>query len=443
MKKNTKEDNKIIEEKLKEIGLNLAKIPDSLLNVESIKYKPLKSYEDNNYKVYKYVDVKNIDILITPVDRLDDLNEKLKKALPLSYYIDTKNEETIEQQETFNEMIENLNLEKFDEIEKEQEELKEKIPYEIKYQNNYIWQIYYSDIDDKYFMLHSSNERNSEALFYLIKKKLSKKKEMVYIPISHLEYTNNVLNKTEIADLENYLWFFTKEWPSIYEVYDAKNKVNIEIIGKTKVYNNVKSTYKISLKNKEEAKEFYNLTKALFILQSNDEMQYDFKPVLNNEGTLDFCYNLKKINYTNLSEFIRQEVEVKQDKIEKIENENIINAEKLEILKQTVEKQKEEDLLKEKQIANFLECKKSFFGRVKFFFKKGKNIKKKNTEEKIKELLKDEEQESNIKHHPKIEKKKLYTIEDLLTVCYSLKDVETALKNMEMDISIREQERKL
>ena len=55
MQKNTKENRKIIEEKLKFIGLDLEKIPQSLLNVEKIKYKPLKTYEDNNYKIYKYV----------------------------------------------------------------------------------------------------------------------------------------------------------------------------------------------------------------------------------------------------------------------------------------------------------------------------------------------------------------------------------------------------
>lgn len=436
LKRNTKEDNKEIEEKLKSIGLDFKKVPKSLLNINSIKYKPIKSYEDNNYKIYKYVDVKDIEILITPVDRLDDLNDKLKKARPLVDYIDKNNKETIEEQETFIEMIKDLNVERFEEIEEEQKEFEDKIPYDIKYQNNYIWQIYYSDIDDRYFMLHSSNERNSEALFYLIKKKLERKKTRIYIPISHLEYSNKVLNKTEITDLENYLWFFTKEWPNIYEVYDKDDRVSLQIIGKTKVYNNVKSTYKISLKNKEEAGEFYKLIKALFILESNDEMQYDFKPILNENGTLDFCYNLKKINYNSLSEFIRQEVEVNQEKIEKIENENILNAEKLEILRETVNKQKEEYLLKEKQIANFLECKKTFFGRVKFFFKKGKSIKK-NDNSKQKDALEENKQLETI-HHPKIEKKKLYTIEDLLTVCFVYKDVETKFKNMEMDIKALE-----
>lgn len=439
MQKNTKEDNEIIEEKLKFIGLNLKKIPQGLLNMEKIKYKPLKTYEDNNYKVYKYVNVKDIEILITPVDRLDDLNDKLKKALPLAVYLNSESEETVEQYSTFLNMLNNLDIDKIKEIEEEQKTLSKEIPYEVKYKNNYIWQIYYSEIDNKYFMLFSSNENNSEALFYLIKKKLqgqkARKQEKIYVPISHMEYSNKMLKKTEISDLENYLWFFTKEWANIYEIYNQNEELRIEIIGKTEVYEGVKSLYKIILKNEQEAQEKFKLLKALFILQSNDKMEYDFKTIINEKGSIDFCYNVKKINYENLSEFIRQEVEVKQERIDYLFNENILMVENLELLKETVKKQNKEYLIKEKQITNFLECKKTFFGRVKYFFKKGnkvKDINKNNTGEK-------EEKESiEIKQIEKLEKKALYTIEDLLKICEVLKQEENKFKNMQMDIKALE-----
>ena len=171
MQKNTKEDSKVIEKKLKAIGLDLSDIPKSLLNMEKIKYKQLKTYEYNNYKIYRYVDVKDIEILITPVDRLGELNEKFKKALPLGVYLNSENEETIEYYTTFLNLLNNLDIEKLKQIEDEQKSLNKNIPYEIKYNSNYIWQIHYSEADDKYFMLFSSNENNSEALFYLIKKK--------------------------------------------------------------------------------------------------------------------------------------------------------------------------------------------------------------------------------------------------------------------------------
>lgn len=439
MLKDTKEDNKTIEKKLKSIGLDLENIPNSLLNIEKIKYKPLKTYEDNNYKVYKYVNIKDIEILITPSDRLDDLNQKLKRALPLAFYLKSENEETIEQYTTFLNMIRKLDLEKLKSIEQEQKMLSKEIPYEIKYKNNYIWQIYYSEIENKYFMLFSSNENNSEALFYLIKKKIamqkSKKSEKIYVPITHMEYSNKNLKKSEIADLENYLWFFTKEWPSIYEVYNEKGEQSIEILGKTVVYEKVKSMYKITLENKEKASEQFKLLKALFILQSTDGMEYNFKTIINERGSLDFCYNLKKITYENLPEFIRQEAQVKQEKINKTFSENILNAERLELLKETIKKQKEEYLLKEKQITNFLECKKSFFGRVKYFFKKDA---KTNKLKEIKSVEEKEEKNIEIGVVEQIEAKDFYTIEDLLKICEILSKQETKLKNMQMDIKALE-----
>lgn len=436
MQKNTKEDSKELEEKLKYIGLNLEKIPKCFENNETIKYRPLKTYEDNNYKVYKYVDIKDIEIYITPVDRLENINEKLKTAKPISYYIQLNSEENLEEYTTFLQMLNNLNIDKIKEIEEEQKELNKQIPYEIKYKNNYIWQIYYSDVEDKYFMLYSSNENNAECLFYLIKRKIeaqrSRKKELIYVPISHMEYSNKLLKKSEISDLENYLWLFTKEWPNIYEVYNTNNEVSLEILGTTAVFDGVRSIYKITLKDKEETGKVFKLIKALFILESNEEYEYNFRTLINEEGSLDFCYNMQKITYENLSEFIRKEVEVKQEKINELYEKNIMLAENLELLKETVKKHNEEYLSKEKQITQFLECKKTFFGRVKYFFGKGKKIKKE-------ELQETKEKNSiEITKLETIEKKDFYTIEDLLKVCEILKAEQTKNKNSEMDIKALE-----
>lgn len=436
MQRNTKEDSKELEEKLDYIGLNLEEIPKCFENEERIKYRPLKAYEDNNYKVYKYVDIKNIEIYITPVDRLENLNEKLKIAMPISYYMKLNSEENLKEYTTFLNMLNHLNIDKVEDIEEEQRTLNAQIPYEIKYKNNYIWQIYYSDVEDKYFMLYSSNENNAECLFYLIKRKIgaqrTRKKELIYVPISHMEYSNTLLKKTEITDLENYLWLFTKEWPNIYEVYNTNNEVSLEIIGTTTVFDGVRSIYKITLKDKEEAQKVFKLIKALFILRSNDEYEYDFKTLINEEGNLDFCYNMQKITYDNLSEFIRKEVEVKQEKINELYEKNIMLVESLELLKQTVKKHNEEYLSKEKQITQFLECKRTFFGRVKYFFGKGKKIRKE-------EIVDSKDEKSiEIAQLETIEKKEFYTIEDLLKVCEILKCEETKYKNSEMDIKALE-----
>lgn len=75
---------------------------------------------------------------------------------------------------------------------------------------------------------------------------------MIYVPISHKEYSGAFLTKSEIADIENYLWYFTKEWPSVYEVFDEKGNMNIKVVGITPVYEKLKSSYVVELNSKEE-----------------------------------------------------------------------------------------------------------------------------------------------------------------------------------------------
>ena len=78
MRKNIAEDKEKLKEKLEYIGLNLEKIPKFLTEFTPFSFRPLKSYNDTTYKVYKYIDVNNIEILLTPTDRLTNLNEKYK-----------------------------------------------------------------------------------------------------------------------------------------------------------------------------------------------------------------------------------------------------------------------------------------------------------------------------------------------------------------------------
>ena len=141
-------------------------------------------------------------------------------------------------------MLKNTEVAEIQALEAEQEILKNKIPYEVKYTNNFIWQIYYSDVSNQYFMLVPTNEYSASGLFYLLKKQIeaqkSRKKEFIYVPVSHQEYSGNYLVKSQITDLENYLWYFTKEWPAIFEVYDQKEKMTLKITGKTKVYEKYK-----------------------------------------------------------------------------------------------------------------------------------------------------------------------------------------------------------
>ena len=51
-----------------------------------------------------------------------------------------------------------------------------------------------------------------------------------------MEYTGGFLSKSEIDDMENYLWYFTKDWPNIYEIFDKDNNLFIKIVGQTNIY---------------------------------------------------------------------------------------------------------------------------------------------------------------------------------------------------------------
>ena len=83
MARTTKEAEKTIEKNLEYIGLKLNKLPTFLKQYESLNFRPSKSYDDKVYKVYKYINIKNIEILITPSDRLMELKERYKLASPI------------------------------------------------------------------------------------------------------------------------------------------------------------------------------------------------------------------------------------------------------------------------------------------------------------------------------------------------------------------------
>ena len=449
MAKSTNENDVEIKEKLEKIGLDLKKVPKYLTEIEPIQYRVTKKYEQTSEKVYRYINIKDIDILITQSDRLDEMSLKYKKAKPLADYIEEKGEENLEEHDIFIRMLKDLDLERLKDLEKQQEPFKENIPYEVKYKDNFVWQIFYAEASNRYFMLFPSNETRTESLFYLIKKKIearkSRKKELIFVPICDQEYHNTFLKRTQIADLENYLWLFTGNWPSIYEVYDKKDEMSLQIVGETTTYDKIKSLYKIVLQDKTQAQEYYKLVKALFILQTYDEQAYHFKVEIGREGDLEFSmgYSMQKLNYATLPSFIQKESTHMYREIENLTDKLVFESETLELLKQTIEKQTEEYRVKEKQIVTFLECKKTFFGKVKYFF--GSKKTKKTEEEKLKEVMeekykKEEKEELSLEELPILKQES--TIEDLLKLCDILKERETLYKNIEMDIKAAENKKK-
>lgn len=443
--KGTTENLNILRDKIDYIGFELEKVPEFLKEFEPLNYRVPKVYDETTYKVYKYVKVRNIEILITPKDRLDELSERYKLASPLFTYMKPETNEDIEKYAYFLKMINQTRISDIENIEKEQKEFEKEIPFDVKFSNNFKWQIFYSDYADKYFMLASTNETDNSPMFYLLKRKMeenksrSKKEGTIFIPISNEEYSEVILKKSEIEDLENYLWYFTKNWPSIYEVTDQDGNTFLQIVGDTIIYDKMTSQYRIVLKDKKDAMKKYKLIKALFILAYDLPNEYKFQVKISEDGGIDFYYKDTKIEYDTLAEFLKNEA------ITKIkENDSMKNATKeikadIKDLQKQEEEKKQEYLRKEREIVTFLECKKTFVGRIKYFFK-GKKSKKGQEDnehsankERLKEILNQDKENSTHYKEEELETRN-YTVEDIIKIGKELEDNRKENKNAKLDL---------
>ena len=435
-KKNARE----ITEKLEYICLNLEEIPETLKYVENISFTPNAGIEENKYRQYRFIAPKELEILISPCNRLENTKAKYSRAKPLVSYLDPKNEEEQKLHEEFLRMLDEVQIDDIKEIEAEQQNLNKKIPFKIRYPKNYLWQIYYSEEDEKYFMIVTTKDKDYSTFFYILKKQLEKKKAgKIFVPISNIDYSKDILNKVEIQSLENYLWTFTNDWPSIYEVFDKTGKMSLQIIGQTQVLETMRSEYKVKLSNKIDASKFFKLVKALHMLQMEIPEYYKFEAQIDKQGELEFYYNDEKLTYDLLGDFVNLQynkiVEIRKN----VQNDNIEYQKKLSALKQETERLEAEYIEKEKQISTFLECKKTFFGKVKYFFKySGKKSKKTDVKNTPKEEVIVEEK--TLKQEEIIEKneEKVKTQYDLYDLIQKGKDAaqkEKEFNNTKMDIN--------
>lgn len=434
----TKQD---LKEKLDFLGLDIEDLPNFLTKVEPVSFNPSRLNNDKELKVYKYVPIKDIDIYCTPAYRDDPVREKYSKASPLGLYLKKpESGEDFERQKDFFKMLEDFSIEEFYEINDRQNDMNNKIPFKVFYPRNQLWQIYYSEQSNKYFMLVSTKEDTYSEFFYLLKKQIEidklsprskKRDEKIYVPISYVNYNEEILTNKQINDIENYLWVFTKNWPLVYEVYDKNDEISMQIIGETYVYENLKTTYKVVLKSKIEAERFYKLIKALFILQTEISNRYVFRTQIDNSNALEFTYDDRALTYEDLARFVKEKYLETEKEIKALTKDVYESERKLKIMKEEVKEKEAEYFKKQKEISTYLEYRKTFFGKVKYFFKGGKKkLKDKEQEEENKKELqklkddfkknreernKKEQEEQELKENINIEKK-FYTIDDLVSI---------------------------
>ena len=436
---------------LEYIGLDLENIPQKLLEAEPIHFSDFSN--SNVYKVYDYVSVHDLEILITPLDRTAEIRERYKTAKPLSAYLQADDGKT---KEIFNDVLDLASVNEIKKLENLQEKLKN-IPYFVKYDKNYLWQIYYSKEDNKYFMLFPANEGETSVLFYIIKKKLEKEDTKIFVPINKMDYKGNLLTSAQINDIENYIWLFTNEWPNIYEVSGKY----LYVTGHTKVKKLFNTYYRNVFDNKLDAEKFYMLLKALFILTTETNYKYNFEPYVNENGNLELEYvdesheNLKKnngknrmhieldetndniITTGNLADFVDKQVELQKLRKTDLEEEIVRNEEILKELKEYVKKQNDIYVMQEKQIVMFLDCKKSFFKKISYFFKAKKFVMPK-LDNKIDKKLEDELGENSLEDELSIKNEinlnGSYTIKELVSAFNSANEVEIKARAVRSDL---------
>ena len=441
MEKITKGD---LQKKLEYLNLDLDKIPGDLLDHEPLNFNVSRLNNDKDHRIFRYVPIDKIDILVTPCLRTDPLKDKYAKAMPLhKYMLPAGNDEELEYYTTFLKMLKEVSINEIENVATLQKELEKKEPFKVKYNRDHLWQIYYSEATGKYFMLVCSKEKTFAEFFYLLKAKIdfansrARTAPKIYVPINAMNYSEEFLNRNEIADLENYIWLFTKNWALTFEVYNRTNALSLQIVGETVVYDDVKSSYKVKLTNREDAVKFYKLLKALFIMQTEIKNHFNFTTKIDSNNGLELYMGEKRLTYDMITEFIRTEFKIAEEEI-KVQNEKIEEIEEeLEKLKTSVKEKEDEYLVKQREISTYLECKKTFIGKVKYFFKSAKTTKKskdnsKGEKEKV-EL--DESQVIDIEPmNESMKDKRFYTIEDLVTIYSLLEKGERNYKNLNQDL---------
>ena len=435
-------------QKLNYLGLDLQNIPDFLYDFKPLNFNLSRLNNDKDHKVFRFVPINKIDILITPCLRSDSVREKYSKAFPLgSYLANEETQEGLERYTTFLKMLNDFSIAEVENVSNIQKEMKYTEPFRVRFNKEHLWHIYYSEATDRYFMMVCTKESTFAEFFYLLKKKIEiannpkLSDEKVFIPINYVNYSEKYLNRDELIDIENYLWLFTKNWPIIYEVYNKDNEMSIQIIGETFVYENVKSTYKIKLSSEEEAVKFFKTLKALFVMQSEIKEYFSFYTKINSKNALEIYHGNIKMEYENLAEFIKSEYSIAKVEIEEQNKACKKLTKELEEIRNETSNQELLYLQSQKEIGAFLECKKTFSGRMKYFFKSNK-IKKKIKKEmgkegEISKLIEIEKNDYSVDLEPMdtyMQNRDFYTIEDLVVIYSMLDKGKKEYQNLNQDI---------
>ena len=380
----------------------------------------------NDYIVYKEIPINEIEILITNARRIDEEAKKIQELNTISYYLDKNNKE---EYSILQNVLNTTSISSIEELETIQNNVEKSKPNTVKYNKDYLWQVYYISKLNKYCMIVPIQETEQQAFLYLLKKKIENSNRTIYVPICNGTYENFLLEYGKIKKIENILYSLTNKWPVVYQTVNKQGETFATIIGKVVVLENITSDYKMEFLQNQSMLDFYNLLTTLFYLHTELNNYFVFDILLDNKAMLHFYFNNFELTNSSLNEFYKTEINYNLKNIETLENIQVDLKNKLKKLLDKEEKLKEDLSYKQKQISTFLECKKTVIGRFKYFFK----LKKKSKEQSATEL-------SNLEVLVEDTKKTEYNlynynIEDLIYICKELRKKKGENSNLEMDIN--------
>lgn len=242
----------VLKRNLEYLHLDLNNIADGLKMTQAYTFKSNRVNTDKENKVYKYINVEDIQIYLTPHNRDDDIAVRWSDAIPLSKYLllfenNNDNENIIEnidlnekeqgegkeekeqqgreeKNNRFNinidldyednnkkieflELFSNFNKKQIEEIEKEQIQFNKEIPFSIFYSRASMWNIYYDEKNRQYSMLVHTKEADFSEMFFLLKqknilaeKKSGKENEWKNIEENEEEILENNINNIKLED---------------------------------------------------------------------------------------------------------------------------------------------------------------------------------------------------------------------------------------------------
>lgn len=381
--KKNKEDIKqpnTLEEKLKYIGLDPYNLPDFILNEKKPIFKLNSLAKDKEENVFLYLNIKDLSFLITTKNSDDELIEKYKASKEIKEFLKMSSKDEEDNKNSFNflKVIENLDVNEINRIEKVQSLMKENIPDTIKYFKSNMWNIYYSFEEKRYFMIVSLEDLEQSEFLFALKQKIMCQKEnkdyYIYAPINYLDKSETFISKAQREEIENILWYFTRNWPVSYETYDKDSNYALNFVGLINVYDELSPRYLKKIEEKEEALKLYKFLKAIYTLEHETRGEISFKCTLSKSGGICFKYKYKgnylKIKYEDLPLILEKAYEKIYKKYnwykEKIEERIAFSYN----LKNKMEEKEEEYKLLQNEIVKYLNIKDTFFGRFKYFFRK-------------------------------------------------------------------------